>query len=261
MLASAVFQLSRAREPERINGRHMHAWLLDTLMDIDAELSDELYAEGKHKPFTVSALQQGPEGAAWFRITSMIPALTRILADMDHEEIHSVRLATQKLRLMGLTLIRTQHPWARRESFDELLEVRKVPLRHDKVRFMFASPTAFEGTDPGRLFPLPGLVFRYLADAWNIHSGEPIPEEEIERVCSGVTAISYKVETHPADLGRHKEPGFVGECEYRVPHDLHPTVALLAAFSFYCGIGIRATMGMGQCLPSITTAMKSSGGS
>ncbi len=256
MLASAVFQLSRAREPERINGRHMHAWLLDTLMDIDAELSDELYAEGKHKPFTVSALQQGPEGAAWFRITSMIPALTRILAEMDHEVIHSVRLATQKLRLMGLTLIRTQHPWARRESFDELLEVREIPLPGDKVRFMFASPTAFEGDNPGRLFPLPGLVFRYLAESWNTHSGEPIEEEEIEKVCSGLTVVSFNVETHPADLGRYKEPGFVGDCTYRVPPDLHPTVALLSAFSFYSGIGIRTTMGMGQCLPSIITAVK-----
>ncbi|MBI3490961.1 MAG: CRISPR system precrRNA processing endoribonuclease RAMP protein Cas6 [Acidobacteria bacterium] len=46
--------------------------------------------------------------------------------------------------------------------------------------------------------------------------------------------------------------GFIGTCEYsvgpRAPEDVSRALHLLADFAFFCGVGLKTTMGMGQVL-------------
>jgi CRISPR-associated endoribonuclease Cas6 len=60
---------------------------------------------------------------------------------------------------------------------------------------------------------------------------------------------------------RHPQRGFVGSCTYQLrgpdepampeaPLTVRQQIFLLAMFAFYCGIGYKTAMGMGQVRPS-----------
>ena len=69
----------------------------------------------------------------------------------------------------------------------------------------------------------------------------------------------YDLKPHQVYLRRHMQLGFVGRCTYDVrgpderekvteeaPLTIRQQIWLLARFAFYCGIGYKTAMGMGQ---------------
>src|SRR6266851_595891 len=114
--------------------------------------------------------------------------------------------------------------------------------------------------------PLPRYVFPTLARRW--HEVAPpelahiVQKERIERYieADGMIIEDYDLKTHEVQFTRHPQRGFVGSCTYQLrgpdepampeaPLTVRQQIFLLAMFAFYCGIGYKTAMGMGQVRP------------
>jgi CRISPR-associated endoribonuclease Cas6 len=144
----------------------------------------------------------------------------------------------------------------------------------ESVAMEFASLTTFNranqrsqiyGGHYARL-PLPQYVFPGLVRRWQ----ESAPSElaqivQMERVeqyieDEGIIISDYDLKPHQVRFTTHKQPGFVGIGKYdmrgpdeevteEAPLTLRQQLWLLAQLAFYCGVGYKTAMGMGQVRP------------
>jgi CRISPR-associated endoribonuclease Cas6 len=165
--------------------------------------------------------------------------------------------------------------WTGFISFAELVEQAQT-LRLGKsepLTIEFASLTTFNranqrnqvyGGHYARV-PLPHYVFPRLVRRWQeLAPPELAPIVQMEHVeqyleDDGVVMSDYDLKPHQVYLRRNMQLGFVGRCTYDVrgpgeqekvtqeaPLTIRQQIWLLARFAFYCGIGYKTTMGMGQ---------------
>ena len=73
----------------------------------------------------------------------------------------------------------------------------------------------------------------------------------------GIIIADYALKTHQVKFTTHSQPGFIGTCKYQLRGPDDPTtpgapltvrqqLLLLAQLAFYCGVGYKTAMGMGQ---------------
>lgn len=113
------------------------------------------------------------------------------------------------------------------------------------------------------LFPLPQLVFQSLLRRWEdiapFELAHLIDKDYIEQYLEedGVIAIDYDIKAHYVHFTTHLQRGFLGTCTYQLrgtggkltsnaPLTLWQQLYVLAQLAFYCGVGHKTTMGMGQ---------------
>jgi len=83
--------------------------------------------------------------------------------------------------------------------------------------------------------------------------------ERIERYVEdeGVVISDYDLKPHQVCFAHHAQRGFVGRCSYdlrgpdeattvEAPLTVRQQLLLLAQLAFYCGVGYKTAMGMGQ---------------
>ena len=113
------------------------------------------------------------------------------------------------------------------------------------------------------LLPLPQYIFPGLARRWQ----ELAPPEfagvvQMERIeqyieNEGVVISDYDLKPHHIHFTTHSQPGFIGRCTYdlRGPDEagmeeaaltVRQQLWLLGQIAFYCGVGYKTAMGMGQ---------------
>ena len=165
--------------------------------------------------------------------------------------------------------------WTSFTSFADLVEKARM-LRLSKVESLameFASLTTFNrankrsqvyGGHFARL-PLPYYLFPGLVRRWQ----ELAPQElahivQMERIeqyieNEGIVISDYNLKPHQVRFTTHMQPGFIGMCKYdlrgpdevekvteEAPLTVRQQIWLLAQLAFYCGIGYKTAMGMGQ---------------
>ncbi len=113
------------------------------------------------------------------------------------------------------------------------------------------------------IFPLPQLLFQSLLRRWeDIAPSElahVVHKERIEQYLQedGVIAIDYDLTAHHVHFTTHLQRGFLGTCAYQLrgpdekvsadsPLTLKQQIYLLAQLAFYCGVGHKTAMGLGQ---------------
>lgn len=167
-------------------------------------------------------------------------------------------------------------PWTGFTSFSNLVEEARQ-LRFGNVEPLtleFASLTTFNrsnkrsqiyGGHYARL-PLPNYVFPNLVKRW--HELAPpelaslVQMERIEQYIGdeGIIISDYTLRPHQVRFSTHPQVGFMGTCRYELRSPDEPTSEeapltvrqqfwLLAQLAFYCGIGYKTAMGMGQARP------------
>jgi len=181
----------------------------------------------------------------------------------------------KQLFLLEEVIIQNTDPtgWTGFTSLAELVErVKTLCLSHtEKLKLEFASLTTFNrstvkdggrGTHYARL-PLPHYIFPGLVRRWrDIASPEIaglVQLDRIERYLQedGVIITDYDFKPHHVRFTTHPQLGFVGTCEYHLrgpdeettpdaPLTVRQQILLLAHLAFYCGIGYKTSMGMGQ---------------
>jgi CRISPR-associated endoribonuclease Cas6 len=166
--------------------------------------------------------------------------------------------------------------WVGFTSFATLVDTaKKLKVSNpEPMTLQFASLTTFNrgsakekayGNHYARL-PLPQYVFPGLAKRWQeLAPSEMVGMVQKERIeeyvqAEGVVIEDYQLRTHRVHFTQHPQRGFIGTCKYhlRGPDEITTTddlltvrqqLLLLAQLAFYCGIGYKTTMGMGQVRP------------
>jgi CRISPR-associated endoribonuclease Cas6 len=181
----------------------------------------------------------------------------------------------KQLFLLEEVIIQNTDPtgWTGFTSLTELVDrVKNLKLnRKEALKLEFASLTTFNrstaktkeyGTHYARL-PLPQYIFPGLIRRWqDIASPEMtglVQQDRIEEYLQddGIIIADYNLKSHHVRFTTHQQIGFIGTCEYslrgldeKASEDASLTVRqqmlLLAHLAFYCGIGYKTTMGLGQ---------------
>lgn len=167
--------------------------------------------------------------------------------------------------------------WAGYTSFTTLVEKAKT-LKLDTTESLtlkFATCTSFNrssarnktyGVYYARL-PLPQFIFPGLARRWSELAppelASLVQEDAIEQYIleDGMIITDYDLKTHHVRFTTHEQPGFVGTCTYHLrkganeiitpetPLAVRQQILLLAQLAFYCGVGHKASMGLGRVKP------------
>jgi len=166
-----------------------------------------------------------------------------------------------------------QGGWTGYGSFQDLVErVRGLHLgKIEHLHLEFSSLTTFSrgsirqrdfGNHYARL-PLPNYVFPGLAKRW-AELAPPeyvgyVQRERIEEYAlnEAMFIIDHDLKVHSVKFTTHTQPGFVGTCSYALygpdepptdsaPLSIRQQIILLSHLAFYCGIGYKTAMGMGQ---------------
>lgn len=249
-------------------GHLTHALFFDMIAQVEASLAERLHNEQDYKPFTVSALLDARirDGQIYIQADSVYRLRLTLL---DGGEIweHLTRLILEKRQLVlrlgkasflveRLLSTTGSEPggWAAHHTWQELAS--SSPQRCFTLRF--ASPTAFSlGNRRFALFPEPLLVWDSLLRSWNRYAPELLHIEKTalrEFVTSNITVADYALRTTTLHFPKFTQTGFLGTCTYLLKkehshsHDDQTllSVAALARFAHYAGIGYKTTMGMGQ---------------
>lgn len=258
----------------------------NNLSETEAFLSWQLHEPGRYKPFTVSQLfgsrrmenyQLIVEAEQDFqmRITSLDKNLSECLLAIKEKSANLIKIGGVFFDIQEIITDNDEHRWAGRSSYQELTktwseENIKLPK---KLSFRFFSPTAFRDGKQNLLFPLPHLVFYSLAEKWLKYAPEPFAQEiqtfqdgmkvwqEKSNLAGDKTKVwelldkivnvsSYNLRTRMLNFREYKRIGFTGTLEFEalpsVPDKWLRILNLLADFSFYAGVGLQTTMGMGQ---------------
>ena len=163
--------------------------------------------------------------------------------------------------------------WTGFTSLAKLVDTA-LGVKFDKNAFIkleFASATTFNwihvaektyGNYYAQL-PLPKYVFPGLARRWQELAPPElaglVQRERVERYveADGVVIDDYDLRTHMVHFAQHPQRGFVGTCTYQLrgpdeattpdaPLTVRQQLLLLAQLAFYCGVGYKTPMGMGQ---------------
>ena len=165
--------------------------------------------------------------------------------------------------------------WADCTSFGKLVDwARTLRLsRVETLELEFASLTTFNRSNKrsqvygghSALLPLPHYVFPGLVRRWQelappelegMVQGELV-EQYVEN--DGIIISDYALRPHQVYFANHLQRGFVGRCVYDVrgPDEkvteeaalmVRQQILMLARLAFYCGLGYKTAMGMGQVL-------------
>ena len=161
--------------------------------------------------------------------------------------------------------------WAGFTSFTDLVEkVRATKLRStEHIKLEFASLTTFNRSSARTreygshhaLLPLPEYVFSGLARRWQELAppelADIIQKDLLEQYIrdDGIIISDYDLRVHHVKFTTHLQTGFIGKCQHtlRGPDEaaegelsVRQQLLLLAQLSFYCGVGYKTAMGMGQ---------------
>jgi CRISPR-associated endoribonuclease Cas6 len=163
--------------------------------------------------------------------------------------------------------------WTGFTSFGKLVEKAKS-LKLGKVESLgleFGSLTTFNrankrsqvyGGHYARV-PMPQYVFPGLARRWQELAppalASMVQPEKIEQYIEddGIVISNYDLRPHQVYFTKHVQLGFVGMCRYDVrgpdeqvteeaPLTVRQQILMLGQLAFYCGVGYKTAMGMGQ---------------
>jgi CRISPR-associated endoribonuclease Cas6 len=223
-----------------------------------------------------------PERTYEVRVTLLLGELFPLLHDAllsfrehsgQQERVPFMHLGKQVFSLEDIRLEENAADWTGFTTLHSLVEQasqHSFALRNSGLTLEFATLTTFSRgnhkTGYGAhhvLLPLPWHVFQNLARRWEDIAppelANAIDIESLERYCAedGIIIEDYNLKTHHVHFTTHQQRGFVGTCVYQLrgpdpecaPGTLLTTrqqLYLLAQLAFYCGIGYKTTMGLGQ---------------
>jgi len=223
-----------------------------------------------------------PEKTYAIRITVLLgelfPLFYEALMNFNADESRAekppfMRIAKQLFLLEEVVADNDASGWTGFTSFGKLVEKAKS-LKLGKVESLgleFGSLTTFNrankrsqvyGGHYARV-PMPQYVFPGLARRWQELAPPALVDlvqpEKIEQYIEddGIVIRDYDLKPHQVYFTKHVQLGFVGMCRYDVrgpdeqvteeaPLTVRQQILMLGQLAFYCGVGYKTAMGMGQ---------------
>jgi CRISPR-associated endoribonuclease Cas6 len=271
-LHSVVVILTPTREStvRASMGYQAHGAFLKTLRESDEALAEVLHAPDMPvRPFTVSMLHGTPRArngrlhlspgeTYWLRFSTLFePIFERFMARFLQDQGRPVvRLGSAVLLIKEILATPEGHPWAGYTSWGELVRGARPDA---EIVLDFVSPTAFGfgQKDWGKkvmVLPLPETVFGSLARSWNAlaPSAFRMDRGTLREYLDEHMVIKRidDLQTRVLRYRRAFHVGFVGRVTYGLMAEddvVRAQLGALADFALYAGVGMKTTMGMGQC--------------
>ncbi len=243
-------------------GHLVHALFLDLVRRFDAALSKRLHDEPGYRPYTVSPLlgvaRQGEEIAlrpgqrCYLRVTlldggNLWQSLNSYVLGRWTITVH---LGSSDLQLVRLFSASNVDPsgWASTTDWQSLAAIRAAR----SITCLFLSPTAYHlGDREFLLFPEALPLWESLLRVWNRYAptNYQMEKQAVRECVAKSTAVAdCNVSTETLHYPKYTQKGFVGTCTYSIEakgKDAQ-SLAVLAAFAPYSGVGYKTTMAMGQ---------------
>lgn len=248
-------------------GRSNHAMVLNQIERIDGALARRLHDGSGARPLTCSGLL-GAGAAAGnvtlaagetvrVRVTGLnAPVAAALQAALIAEPPAEWSLHRTPLRVLRATADGAVERWAGSADYAQLLAQAAEGVAGSaadrRLRLHFAAPAAFRSGGMTMPLPLPGLLFGSLLDRWNAFSAAAL-DKDVRDTAQAAVAISHFRLTSAAVAQKEGglEIGCMGDVTYEYlggdPYWLRQLRAL-AAYAFYSGVGLKTTVGMGQCV-------------
>ena len=261
-------------------GRAIQFIALNAIQQVDPELSTRLHDGHGAKPYAVSGLLR-PDGTpvhgnievgetAWFRIVGLSAEVCHALDAFAAAPPQFIEIDKRPWSIQSVTW---SHPWASRTSYHQLVTQHQSTRPAKRFPLEVLSPAAFHSMGTNMPFPLPVLVFQSLFLRWREFCAIPLPDEFMVWVESFVMLSRFRGETEMLAFKQgSKQVGFTGEVQFTIAtknealarsepdlnaflsvqhSQFHRIASMLIAFSFYSGIGIKTTSGMGMVRPTL----------
>jgi CRISPR-associated endoribonuclease Cas6 len=246
-------------------GRAVYQWWLSYMAEDDPALAESLHNSDERKPFTCSTLIGGrrgdapftsvyqPEQPVWFRLTGLTPAVGRQLQRLAETAPSTIELHHTPFTVQAVAT--ADHEWAGQSGYEQLAEpfllAKAAP--QFRVALRFASPTTFRSQAMSQPVPLPAWVFGSLLDRWNSFSPIQLADETRRYAAECIALSHYALRTRAVPLKEKiVQMGCLGLARYHLLNRdkfWANMINLLAAYSFYSGVGYQTTIGLGQTRP------------
>jgi CRISPR-associated endoribonuclease Cas6 len=195
-------------------------------------------------------VQLHPKQTYRLRVTTLHSDLTSIL---KHGLTglwwrNGIQLHDQQFHLVN---VQTHGDWNIETLYYDLLSNASS---NPYLKINFGAPTTFKQTGQEMLpFPISELVFQSLLTRWESYANVPLEMDIMSYVRHSVKIHAYKTQSQTARFihGGHTEyvTGFTGEAVYHLGNNPQAIQILnaLGEYSLFSGIGMKTTMGLGQC--------------
>jgi CRISPR-associated endoribonuclease Cas6 len=231
----------------------MYPILLDRISSIAPSLSAEIHNTLLMNAFSLSPVM-GVRGSdivenqeVWVRVGLLSNRVEDAFFDTLEKGLWSkpVQLENFHFAVESVTVGKQDGTiWSGRESYEEILR-RSAP--ENRFGLKIETPMAFKRGDLHYPLPDPALIFGNLLRRWNLFSPVKLPENIM---CDGVSCARFNLNTEPYAL--RKGATILG-CRGKLvflfkgnPDEIILFNALLN-YSFYAGIGVKTSQGMGMC--------------
>lgn len=249
------------------HGQFVQAAFMALVRAAQPELAQALHDLSDHKPYTLSTLHGWLERrdgryvlpAGWrghFRLTLLHTSLFNVFMQrLLTEPRMAIRLGQADFVVDSVYGAPGSHPWCGYATAESLQAEAGLAQR---VRLEFATPTSFNQTDKAdsgaarvALLPDPRLIWSSLSAKWQRFTSLPLPDglqAWVER--NVVVSEVRRWETRALRYKGGDLLGGLGDVTFQALHD-DPAMLrawnLLADFAFFCGVGRKTGIGMGQC--------------
>lgn len=251
------------------SGYLTHAAFLDLVRQVDPALSGHFHDANERKPYTVSPLlghgslvdgliRVGAGQEVWMRISLLDSRLFQVVAAylMEGGVLPGLRLQNISFQVAEALTTPRSHPRAGYADVRELAqhwqEAKSIP---ETVTLRFLTPTAIrqdnwpDGKKRYLLTPDPVLLWHGVRRQWGLAGGDDPGKDYDAWVAESVGVIAHDIKTRLLHFPDYDQVGFEGWATFRAVSRDHQKLALwrtLADFAFFCGVGYKTSMGMGQ---------------
>jgi CRISPR-associated endoribonuclease Cas6 len=238
-------------------GHQVQALFFELVRQVNPELANALHASAPGKPFTVAMLPRNERNKTLeMRVSLLVATLWQPVVQALFQQLArpALRLGSTSLVLRDVPGTPGSHPWA---GFTSYAALAAAVVPYDRLTLEFVTPTAIsQGTDArGRkkleLLPLPGVVFKSIAQRWNLLAPSDLRLDDslTEAAWNNTLVSEHRIQTRTEQIKSGPQKGFVGQCSYELPPDpaQQRVLTLLADAAFYLGVGAKTTRGMGLC--------------
>jgi len=266
MLTSIVLKLTTDHNTTLRNhqGRANYALTLGLIQKLDHALGRDIHDFDGPKPLTCSSLlgiHSNHRGLpiqanqpCYVRITGLNKVVSQaLLAVLIEETPQQWPLNECEFQVQGAVCDPELDSWSGSTTYEalaahQLLSSENLPRR---ATIHFESATAFQSQGMHIPMPMPNLFFGSLVERWNSFSPVTL-SGEMRRFGKEMVAVSnYRMQSIPVTQKKGSTIiGGVGRCTYiALGGDRYwrGTMQMLADFALYSGVGVKTTIGMGQC--------------
>lgn len=235
-------------------GRALHGLVLSLLGEVDGALADAVHREAGPKPFRTAGpfIGEGYQPAGKLLAGEVYSLVVAVLDTAVAEALGRAFDETRRPVEVALdeAVCRVEGVQVEEAGYEALFGryFPGGPVRRS-IELTFDTPTAFHSGGKNVPLPLPELVFGSVLERWNGVAPLTLSPalKEFAGECVGIAY--YDLRAWTVSVAGGKQVGFVGRVGYRVlKYDPYWTRALnlLADFAWFCGVGVKTSMGMGQ---------------